>query len=488
MKKSIEKNYIYNLTYQILIMILPFITTPYVSRALGANNIGIYSYTLSITTFFILFGSLGIALYGQRETAYAQDNREKVSYIFWEVVILRSMTMLISIIIYYLTFVTGNNEYKMYYGVLLIELFGNMLDISWFFQGLEEFKKTVVRNIIVKIISLILIFVFIKEENDLTLYFIIYVMSTLVGNLSLWLYLPKCIHRIKLNKLRIFRHLLPTAVLFIPQVAIQVYTLLDKTMIGAIINNKAEVGYYEQAQKIIKMLMTIITSLGTVMLPRIASIYACGDENKIKEYMNKSFNMVFFMGMPLILGLIAIVDDFVPVFFGDGFEKVSIIIKVISPIIILIGLSNVIGVQYLLPTKKQKQYTISVICGAFINFFINILLIGRFGAIGASIGTVLAEFTVTAVQVFYTRKKFDWKIIAKLSINYLIASVLMYISCRLVGAFNISRIATIALQVICGTIVYVILLLLFKDRFLTEIINKVLKKIIKGRKINSDEI
>ena len=236
-KQSITKNYLYNLSYQILTMFLPLIITPYISRVLGANNIGIYSYTLSVTTFFILFGSLGVALYGQREIAYHQNNKMKYSYIFWEVLILRCISMAISLGIYYFTFGIGNNEYNIYYQILMFEIIGNIIDISWFFQGLEEFKKIIFRNALIKLISLLLIFIFVKRIEDLVIYFFIYVGSTFFGNLSLWLYIPQKIEKINLNKIRVGRHLKPTIALFIPQIAIQLYTILDKVMIGAIINN-----------------------------------------------------------------------------------------------------------------------------------------------------------------------------------------------------------------------------------------------------------
>ena len=481
-KKSIAKNYIYNLAYQILVMILPLITTPYVSRVLGANNIGIYSYTLSITTFFILFGSLGIALYGQREIAYNQENKEKYSYTFWEILILRCITMLISILIFYFVFAIGKNDYNLYYKILILELVGNTIDISWFFQGLEEFKKTVIRNTIVKIISVVLIFTLVKTQNDLSLYFIIYVLSTLIGNLSLWLYLPKYLSKVKFTEFKIFRHLKPTIALFIPQIAIQVYTLLDKTMIGTIIADKSEVGYYEQAQKVVKMLLTIITSLGTVMLPRIASTFAEGNKEKVRQYMKNSFNMVFILAFPLIFGLIAVSDNFVPFFFGNGYEKVSTLMKVISPIILFIGLSNVTGTQYLLPTKRQKEYTLSVVFGAIVNFIMNSLLIPKYGAIGASIGTVIAEITVTGVQIYYTRKDFNFMKLIKLSKNYILASIVMFVCCFIVSLAVKSNVASLLVQIIVGILSYFIVLKIMHDKFLEKMLNKLTAKLRKNRR------
>lgn len=476
MKKSITKNYLYNLSYQILVMIIPLITTPYVSRVLGTTNIGIYSYTLSITTFFILFGSLGIALYGQREIAYEQDDKKKYSYTFWEIVVLRCITMTISTLIYYFVFAVGNNDYNLYYKILIVELIGNMIDISWFFQGLEEFKKTVLRNTLVKLISLVLILTLVKKPDDLPIYFVIYVLSTLLGNLSLWLYLPKYLTKVKIKDLKIFRHLKPTISLFIPQIAIQVYTLLDKTMIGTIISDKSEVGYYEQAQKVVKMLLTIITSLGTVMMPRIANTFASGNKEKVKEYMKKSFRMVFFFGIPLIFGLISVSDAFVPFFFGSGYEKTGTIMKVISPIILFIGLSNVTGTQYLLPTKRQKEFTISVICGAVVNFIMNSLLIPKYASIGASIGTVIAEFTVTGVQMYYTRKDFEIGKVISLSKNYIIASLIMFVCLLITRHFIESNVVSVFAQFLVGVITYAVILSMLKDEFFMKLVNKVLKK------------
>lgn len=275
-KKSITRNYIYNVLYQVLIIIVPLITTPYLSRVLGAENIGIYSYTLSITTYFILFGSLGVAMYGQREIAYLQDKKYERSKTFFEILFMRFITLGIALVIFYFSFVT-TGDYSTYYKILILEIIANALDISWFFQGLEEFKKTVLRNSLVKIVSVVFIFILVKTKNNLIEYFIIYVLSNFLGNISLWLYLPKYIEKIKFKELKVLRHIKPTIGLFIPQVAIQIYTVLDKTMIGSIIEDKSEVGFYEQAQKIVKLLLAIATSLGTVMVPRMANTFAAGD-------------------------------------------------------------------------------------------------------------------------------------------------------------------------------------------------------------------
>ena len=475
-KKSIFKNYIYNLSYQIITLILPLITTPYVSRALGAESIGIYSFTYSIVTYFILFGSLGVSWYGQREIAYLQDDKEKRTKLFFEIVIMRFLMMIISMVLFYVFYVNGT-QYNLYYAILLIEMFSTILDISWFFMGLEDFKKTVIRNLVVKAIFITLIFTLVKSPADLPKYFLIITLSNLIGNLSLWFYMPKYLTKIKFNELRIFRHLKSTIFLFIPQIAIQIYTVLDKTMIGYIIDDKREVGYYEQAQKIVKMLLVVVTSLSTVMMPRMANSYANKEEDVFKGALYNSIKFVYLLAFPIMAGIVLVSDVFVPFFLGDGYEKVILLVKVIVPIILFIGLTNVIGMQYFVTTKKSKKLTLSVSIGAIINFLLNIVLIKNFASLGASIATVIAEGTVFVVQMYMIRKEFNLFDIIKWSKNPIIASILMFILAYLVGALFKNQLIGMCVEVIFGIAIYFLILILLKDPFLKQLLEKVSTKI-----------
>ena len=474
-KKSVKKNYIYNLMYQILVMIIPLITTPYLSRVLGAENIGIYGYTLSITTYFILFGSLGVSMYGQREIAYLQDNKKERTKTFFEILLIKSLTLGLSLVLFYLCF-CRNGEYHLYYQILILEMIANIIDISWFFQGLEEFKKTVIRNTIVKLISVICIFLLVKTKSDLNKYFIIYVLSTFLGNITLWFYLPKYVEKVKLKELKIFRHLKPTLLLFIPQIAVQLYTVLDKTMIGALVIDKSEVGYYEQAQKIIKLLLTIATSLGTVMMPRIAHTYASGEHEQLKKYMNTSLSYIMMIAFPLMFGLISIASHFVPIFYGKGYDKVTILMSIISPIIVFIGLSNVIGTQYLLPTKQQKKYTISVTMGAIVNLILNFILIKLYKSIGASIATVIAECVVTGVQLYLVRNEIKLTEIIKVSYKYIISSIIMFIGSMIISNLINNHFISLLVQGVSSVMIYFSLLFIMKDTLIIDGIKIVKKK------------
>lgn len=479
-KKSIKKNYLYNMLYQLLMIVLPIITTPYLARRLGAEGNGIYGYTLSIVTYFILFGSLGINLYGQREIAYNQSDIEKRSKVFVELIILKSMAMLLSGCIFYFIFCRSGN-YSVYYKILLIEMIATVLDISWFYQGMEDFKKIVIRNLIIKTISLICIFTFIKTATDINKYILIHVLSTLFGGLTLWIGLKK--YTCKPKKLNFKRHLPMIIALFIPQIAIQVYTVLDKTMIGTILNNMDEVGYYEQSQKIIKILLTIITAIGTVMLPRLANCFAEKNYEQIKQYMYKTFSFVFMLSFPLTCGIIVVANNFAPLFFGDGYEKVPMIMQVLSPIVLFISVSNITGTQYLISTKRQKEFTISVVVGAIVNFIFNLLFIYYFKSLGAAIATSIAELSVTLVQLYFVRKDFKLIEIIKLSKNYIIASIIMLVICYIIDFFITERLIGLILQVVFGSIVYLIILIVLKDRFLFNMYEETIKPFFNKRKL-----
>ena len=321
----------------------------------------------------------------------------------------------------------------------------------------------------------------IKGPHDISKYLLIYVLSTLFGSLTLWLGIGKYIERPK--KLKIFNHLPFIISLFIPQVAVQIYTVLDKTMIGSILNDMSEVGYYEQSQKIIKLLLTLITSVGTVMMPRIANCFAEKNEEQIKKYMEKTLNFIFLFSFPLMFGIIAVSNNFVPLFFGKGYDKVPIIISILSLIILFISLSNVTGTQYLLPTKRQKEYTISVIFGSVVNLILNLILIRYLKSYGAAIATVIAELVVTLTQLYFVRKEFSIKKIIKLTKNYIIAGLIMLIVCILIDKLILSDIVGICLQVIIGIIIYFVILFIKKDNFFIELHNNTIKKYLVKFKI-----
>lgn len=464
MDKKVIKNYLYNTSYQLLIIMLPLITTPYVSRVLGANGLGIYNYTNSITQYFILFGCIGLNLYGSREIAYYQNDVNKRNRTFFELLLLRVITLSISIVVFYFTIVSYS-KYSFIFFIQIIDIIASIVDVSWFFQGIEDFKKTVIRNFIIKIICVLLIFSFVKTASDLYIYVLCYSGTLLIGNFSLWLYLPSYIKKSDFNNLNIKKHIKPALVLFFPQIATSMYTLLDKTMIGFLTDNASEVAYYTQSQVIVKTILALLTSLGTVMLPRIANLFQLNEIEKIKEYMNSSFKFTIFLSFPMMFGLMALSNNMVPWFFGPGYDKVIPNMIIISPILVFIGLSNIMGTQYLLPLGRQKEYTLSVVIGMIINLFLNFLLIPKYLSLGAALATVIAEFGVAFVQMVCLRNDFSFIIIIRENIKYILSSVFMFIIVYYISLNLSSSFINSIICVCLGTIIYIVLLFFLKADF-----------------------
>lgn len=475
MSKSVSKNYIYNVSYQLLLLITPFITTPYLSRVLEPSGIGTYSYTYSIVSYFILLASLGVADYAQREIAYQQDNPHLQSRTFYEVNIIRTLLVGLSLCLYYLIISNFPGSHLIYWYQAL-NIVAVLFDISWFFQGLEEFGKIVLRNFIIKFTSIILIFTLIHQPEDLNKYVCLIGMMNILSGFSIWLYLPKYLVSVPRREIKPFRNFSIIIQMFLPQIAIQIYTVLDKTMIGVMTGSPLENGYYEQAEKVVKLSLTIVTSLGTVMLPRIAYAYAHKDYETIKANMMRSYRFVWFLTMPMFFGFIAISNNFVPWFFGPGYDKVVPLMQILSGLVIAIGLSNVTGIQYMLPTNQQNKLTLTVVCGAIVNFALNLFLIPMLQSIGAAIASLIAEITVTAVQFYMIRDVFSIFQIFYLASRYFVSGIIMLIIIWLIGhTVSPTIIHTFIIIGISG-ILYFGLLFLFKDDMLLIAIDKIQKK------------
>lgn len=431
---KIIKNYLYNVGYQVFVIFIPLATVPYISRVLGSEGVGMNAYTNSIIQYFILFGSIGINLYGNRTIAYSRDDKETLSQIFWEIALLRMMCIVVSYVLFVI-FLFYFSRYRVFYLYQSLLIIAAAFDISWFFMGIEDFKKTVLRNLYIKVVSLVAIFVFVKTKRDIGSYILIVSLSTLLGNLTLWPYLKTLITFPKNTNLNIKRHILPSISLFVPQIATQIYLVLNKTMLGSMVGVQSA-GYYENSDKIVKIILAIVTATGTVMLPRIANTFAKGNMEKVKAYLYQSFDFVSCISIPMAFGLFAIAPKFSIWFLGKDFAVTGTLISILSFVILLIGWSNVLGTQFLLPTNQTKYFTVSVFMGAVVNIALNIPLIWYFGSIGAVAATVISELAVTGTQLYYVRKTVDLALLFKGVWKYLLPGALMGLIVRKMnGAF-----------------------------------------------------
>lgn len=473
--KSISKNYFYNLSYQILTLLTPLITAPYIARTLGVDGIGEYSFSYSIVAYFVLLAGFGIPSYAQREIAYHQDNPHEQSRIFWEVISLQIIFVLLSLAGYYILGRVWGVDSQIYW-VQALNIVAIFFDVSWFFQGLEEFGKIVFRNFLVRIANIALLFLFVKTPDDLILYTFIMGGMNVLSGLLICLFLKDYIRVVPVSEIHPFRNISTVLQLFLPQVAIQVYVILDKTMLGFFADTYTENGYYEQADKIVKMCLSIATSLGTVMLPRIAFTFAQGNIEKVREYMMKSYRFIFFLTIPMCFGLMVTASNFVPWFFGPGYEPVAKLIAIESTVIITIGLSNVTGVQFMVPTNRQNELTLSVAAGAIFNFAINLYLIPAFLSTGVAIATALTELVVTIVQFWLVRDFFSIVGILKQCRTYLAGGIVMILFVNFFAKTLSPSILHTIILILIGGLVYTTCLLLIHDDMLYLAIRKVKQK------------
>ncbi len=451
-----KKNFIYNFIYQILILILPLITVPYVSRVLGADGIGTYSYTYSIAYYFMIIAMLGLNNYGNRSIAKVRDDKQKLSKEFWSIYKLQLITSSIMIILYLLYVLIFANQYKLIAFIQILYVASSVFDINWFFFGIEKFKLTITRNTIIKVFSLVLIFIFVKNQNDVWKYTAILGGSILFSNLILFSFLKKYVKYERTTFREIKKHFKPCLILFLPVIAVSIYKIMDKIMLGAMSTVK-EVGYYENAEKIIQVPITLITALGTVSLPRASNMVSNNKENELKALIEKTMPFVMFLAFPMTLGILAVSKSFSIIFFGQEFEKSGLIMQLLSITIIFLSWGNVIRTQYLIPKEKDKEYIISAFLGAIINFIINYLLIPKYTSVGACIGTIIAEFTVMFYQSIVVSKELPLKKYIKNSLPFLFKSLIMFIIIILIGNTIKNIKLQMILQILIGIIIYFLL-------------------------------
>lgn len=479
-KNSIRVNYIYNLSFQVVAVFLPFITTPYISRVLGAGNIGVYSYTDSLTAFFLLFASLGVLSYGSREVARVRDDKTERSILFWDLIVFKFVAVVCSYIAFFMFFHIKESKYTLIYMILSLNFLTSFLDLSWFYRGMEMFKQLSLRNTIVKLLGALLMFVLVKNENDLPLYIICIVVPGLIGNILLWGKALKYVNKVPLRKINIVRHLKPILVFFIPAISVQIYHTVDKLMLQWILHDNFENGYYDQAYKIITILLTTVTAFNSVMYSRLSNLYKHEDFRAIDAYLEKSISVIEMISFPMAVGLFLIAPRFVPVFFGESYADVVILLRLFSPMIIITGLSNMIANQCLIPAGNQGKSNIAIVFGSVVNVVLNGILIPKFASVGACIATIVSE-TVILIFMCVFQKGIIKKLLTHV-FNYLTASLVMGgtgLVCESLVPNNLSvksNIVIMTIYVVLGMVIYFGFLLIRKDKTVVKFMSSMVKR------------
>lgn len=469
MNKKIISNYFYSVLYQLLLVIIPLITLPYTTSRLGLTPLAINTATSNVVQWFALFGIMGINTYGNREIARVRDDKRALSRTFFEIVAMQwfSVFMMAVLFVMYVLIVGDPNvQVLLIQGISLIAV---ALDITWFFYGVEDFKKVSIRNCFVKIVGVLLIFAFIKKPEDLMLFIVINIVVSIVGQAIMWFQLKGYIQKEKITVQGILMHFLPNIRYFVPQLAISIYSIMDVTMLRTMGPVFEEVTLYEQTMRFIKMFLFFVTSIGTVMLPRLSNIFAKGDMKLVESTINKTFRVSLYLAIPVILGICAVIEGTISWFLPPDFHVIGQLIQWGSPLILFISLSNVFGVQYLLPTGNTKQYTNSVIVGASVNFCLNFIFIPQYGITGALLASVVGEFAVTFYQWLIIRKEIKITMKWKELFIILFSAGMMYGAVWFAGKqFSPSFVVTL-FQALTGVGLYGVLLFLFKAPMIQEL-------------------
>lgn len=477
---GLAKNIVYQLIYQIVTVLSPLIVTPYISRVLGAEEIGKYSYAYSLAYYFVLVANLGITTHGSRRIAEVKNNdtayQRRFSDLFWLHIINASIVS----IIYIIAVLAGMNRSNMTLSLIMtFYVFSSVFDVKWLFYGLENFKVTVLRSVIIKILYIIMIFIFVKTHNDIESYtFIIAFVAYFLAEASLFVMLPRYGKIQKPNFETMKKEILPLVLLFIPSVANLLLRHFDKLMLGWM-STYEQLGMYENTDKIFLVLVTLITSIGDVMMPRISNLLASEDPSKADKLFTNALRVAIIVSCALAFGIMSIANEFVPLFFGDEFLGCIKLLTWIAPTIIMLTFSNLIRKQYLIPRYLEKVYLTATISSLIINIIANAYFIPKFGAMGAVYGTIIAEMSVIMIQFIMIRKQFNYKPYIADLIKYFVIGLIMYMSVRLVSQIHAKPIIIVIIEIFTGTVVYItltfIILKLTDDDLLDVMKSKVVR-------------
>ena len=468
--KKLVSNYLFVLSNQLLTMIVPLITMPYITRVLLVEGVGRHGTVVSVVGIFVLFAMMSIPLYGTREIAVARAKGRDCSGIFFSIYAVQLATSTF-VFLAYLAFVFLVVEVdRTLYLISILTVGASILDISWYFFGVEKAKKIAIRNMIVRVISVICIFTFVNSIDDLPIYVLILSLAVLIGQIVMWGPLLREI-KIRCPKwLEVRTHLRPILILFLPSLAILTYGHLNVIFLD-IISGSTQVGFYRPAFQIIFLILGIMTSVSTVMMPRMANEFSGGHIKEMKVYLRYVLQFVLFISMPLTLGMIAIAENMVLWYLGNAFEPVAVLLYIMAAKIVLVGLTNVFGLQVLVAVGEQNKYTIAVTVGALVGIGINLLLAFRWGAIATALALLSAEIAAVMLLMIFAREFYQVRTFLRDTVKYTVVAGVMYGVILLTSVLvNLTGILLTIFQVLLGGIVYLGILLLIKDSFIWKVL------------------
>ncbi len=478
-QKSIKKNFMYSSVLKVLNIIFPLITFPYVARILSPTGIGKIDFSLSIVQYFVLIAQVGIPTYAIRECSRVRDDKAKLTQTVQEILLINFFTMIFSYIIFFTTVfnVETLSSYKTLLIITSINILSTSIGVEWFYQSIEEYKYITIRSLLVKLVSLFLIFAFIRHENDFIIYGAIVVLSNSLGYVYNFFHIQEHIKIFtKQDNYNFKRHIKPVIILFAMSISVSVYINLDKVMLGLICGDSS-VGLYSAANKLVKIILTLVTSLGVVLFPRMSYYIESNEVLQVQKLISNALNFIIMISLPATVGIIMLATPTIQIFAGYEYIEAITTIRIISPIIIAIALSNLIGIQILVSHGKEKITLVSTILGAVINLSLNLILIPILKQNGAAIGTLVAETSVMTFQLFYAYSYIKGNIKLKNIASYFFGSSLIIIVILTLNLLVSNMIIFTSLSVILSVVVYFGFLYFIRNELVYEMSKKALMKL-----------
>lgn len=480
-QKSLGLNMIMNVILTMSSLIFPLITFPYVSRIVGVEGIGKVTFATSVITYFSMFAQLGIPTYGIRACAKVRDDKEKLSQTVHEILIINMITCIISYIGLgiSLAFIPRFAEDNILLVIISTTILLNAIGVEWLFKALEHYTYITIRSILFKVIAVIAMFVFIRSKEDYLLYGMITILAASASNILNFFYLPKIIIVKPLANYNIRQHMKMILIFFAMSVATTIYTNLDTVMLG-FMKNDIEVGYYTASVKVKGILVSVVTAISTVLLPRASYYVDKGCIKELYEIARKAMGFVMLVAIPLVVYFIIYAEECILLLSGDTFWGAVLPMQVIMPTVLLIGITNILGIQIMVPLGMEKQVLYSTICGAITDLILNIIYIPKYGAIGAAIGTLIAEFVVLIYQIIIMRT-----VVKDIfcGVNYfviIVSTIIATVCCMGVKQLYIGVFITLCISAFVFLGLYLIGLLLGKERILVDIFRIIVNKIRKN--------
>ena len=472
MNKKIGKNYLFNLIYQIITILYPLIVTPYVARIFQPEGVGQYSFSVTIVTYFTLIFTC-IGKYGFREISIKEKVDEKSS-LFFEILVIKLALVGVLFPIYFFAF-CRNGDLRVLYLIQSITFLNGIFDIGWYLQGSDNFIVPAIVNAVSKVLTIICVFVFVKSQSDLPIYAGIVSAWVLFASICLWFTLRGRICRP--SKINIRRHIVPCLLLVLPYFITELYSSFDKTMIKLITQNDAELGYYEETLKVARIVMVVITSLSQVKAPTHSKYFFEGDNISLKKSMSESGTFIIFLGLPMVMGICVVATEFVPIFFGSGYEKVIVLLYLYAPFVLIHSFVDLFSNQYLIPCKKQNVFTFSLLAASILNIGLNFLLVSNYKSIGAVIATLSSEFALCIFLFIYCHSVISIKQLMLQSWKYLVASFVMFCFAYIPFCFfSFSNLyIDFLIKFFVGVFVYFLMLFILRDKLFYGIIRRIVK-------------